>query len=292
VEKNEQQPLNVEELLSELSIKVERVKQLYEQYFMGIEKLEPQVARKEVQRTMLMLQQQYIRNTGLRFKFNTLLQKWNIYITYWNRVLREIENGTYTRHLAKAQRSAARDGKALPEELMRAQKQRPPSGTFDTGVGANVERGFLDVDSEANVVGQRPVAAAAPKTAVPPSPASPPTVHSGARPMPPPIPGSKPAAPPVPPAARAPAPAARAAVPRPSAAIPGMSEPELRQLHEKYVAARKQSGENSNVAYETLVNSLAKQVPGVLQQPGVKSVRFDVTVQNGKAVLKAIPQKK
>src|SRR3954470_12138427 len=146
----DEQPLDIETLLSELSNKVERVKVLYEQYFMGIEKIEPLVARKDIQRTMLMLQQMYIRNTGLRFKFNTLLQKWNIYITYWNRVLREIEAGTYIRHLAKVQRAATRDGKQIPEELLRG-KVRPPSGTFDTGTGAAVDRTFLDEDSEAHM---------------------------------------------------------------------------------------------------------------------------------------------
>src|SRR6516162_425781 len=93
-----QQPVDLGELLAELANKIERVKVLYEQYFMGIEKIEPTVARKEVTRAMLTLQQQYIRNTGLRFRFHTMLQKWNIYTTYWNRTLREIELGTYTRH--------------------------------------------------------------------------------------------------------------------------------------------------------------------------------------------------
>ena len=83
--------VDIAEVLKELELKVERLKVLYEQYFMGIEKMEPQVARKEVTRTMLTLQQQYIRNTAMRFKFNTMLQKWQIYVTYWNRVLREIE---------------------------------------------------------------------------------------------------------------------------------------------------------------------------------------------------------
>src|SRR5438552_26012 len=101
---------DIDQLLHDLAIKIDRIKVLYEQYFMGIEKIEPQVARKEVSRAMLQLQQQYIRNTGLRFKFNTLLQKWNIYVTYWNRILREIENGTYVRHLARAQRAAQREG--------------------------------------------------------------------------------------------------------------------------------------------------------------------------------------
>jgi hypothetical protein len=121
---------DIAEVLKELENKIERLKVLYEQYFMGIEMLEPQVARKEVTRTMLTLQQQYIRNTAMRFKFNTMLQKWQIYITYWNRTLREIENGTYVRHLQKAKRKAEREGRELPAE-MRFDKIRPPSGTIN-----------------------------------------------------------------------------------------------------------------------------------------------------------------
>jgi hypothetical protein len=70
-----------------------------------------------------------------------------------------------------------------------------------------------------------------------------------------------------------------------------MSEDELRRLHQRYLAARKQAGE-AGVSYEALVNSLAKQVPRVLAQPGVARVKFDVVLQNGHAVLKAIPLRK
>src|SRR5207302_6900442 len=130
--KNLHQPPPLEDVLSDLVIRMERVKVLYERYFMGIEKIEPLTLRKEIQRMMLTLQQEYIRNTGLRFKFNTMLQKWNIYLTYWNRILREIENGTYVRHLAKAQRAAAREGKELPPELL-APNRRPASGAVPVG---------------------------------------------------------------------------------------------------------------------------------------------------------------
>lgn len=263
----DEQPLDIETLLAELANKVERVKVLYEQYFMGIEKIEPQVARKDIQRTMLFLQQQYIRNTGLRFKFNTLLQKWNIYITYWNRVLREIEAGTYTRHLAKAQRAAVREGKALPDELVR--KARPPSGTFDTG--GVPDKKFLDRDSDTNLAAVRAEGTGEFEQIVPSS--------ISAR------------APSVRPASTTPPPPAERKTPSgPLPAIPGMSEQELRALHQRYAAARTKAGEGQ-VSYEALVKSLARQVPAVLNQPGVKSLRFDVSVQNGKAVLKAIPQK-
>ena len=123
------QPPDIGQQLDELAVKIERVKQLYEQYFMGIEKIEPGVPRKEVTRAMLLLQQQYIRNTGLRFKFNTMLQKWNIYVTYWNRTLREIENGTYVRHVARMKRK----GQPVAAEPAR---------------GAQPTKPFLDRDSE------------------------------------------------------------------------------------------------------------------------------------------------
>jgi hypothetical protein len=73
-------------------------------------------------------------------------------------------------------------------------------------------------------------------------------------------------------------------------AVPGMSEPELRALHQKYVEARKSTGEATQVSYEKLCESLARQAPR-LMQPGVATVRFDVDVKDGKAILKAIPIK-
>jgi len=107
----------LDQALSELEKKIERVRTLYEQYFMGIEKVEPQVARKDVTRTLLLYAQQHIRNTGQRFRFHSLQQKWNIYITLWNRTMREIEAGTYRRDVLRVQRKLAREGVQMPEEV-------------------------------------------------------------------------------------------------------------------------------------------------------------------------------
>jgi hypothetical protein len=284
----------LEDVLSDLAIRMERVKVLYEQYFMGIEKIEPLTARKEIQRTMLALQQEYIRNTGLRFKFNTMLQKWNIYITYWNRILREIEAGTYVRHVEKVKRAAMRDGKSVPAEVLR-KNNRPPSGTFDTG--AAPDKAFLDFDSGEYRVPPKPsllgAAPAEPLESVeqsrPLEMVAEPEDDTEAwfnQPARSPAPPSQPPARPAPPTAAAP-PRPRPPTPR----VPGMSDDELKTLHQRYVAARKQAGEGA-VSYDALVNSLAKQVPRVLQQPGVARVKFEVVVQGGKAVLKAIPLRK
>ncbi len=81
-------------------------------------------------------------------------------------------------------------------------------------------------------------------------------------------------------------------IPVPAPAVPGMSETELRALHQKYLQARKTTGESAPVSYEKLCESLARQAPRLMQQPGIARVRFDVDVKDGKAILKAIPIKK
>ncbi len=71
---------------------------------MGIEKLEPTVPRKDVDRRVFVLRKEQIRNTALRFRFQMLLQRYNTYQTHWQRICRDIENGTYKRHVVRAQK--------------------------------------------------------------------------------------------------------------------------------------------------------------------------------------------
>jgi len=94
----------IERLVGELELAVDRVRSLYEQYFMGIEKLEPTVPRKDVDRRIHILRKEQIRNTAQRFRFQMIIQRYNTYQTHWQRICREIENGTYKRHVIRAQR--------------------------------------------------------------------------------------------------------------------------------------------------------------------------------------------
>jgi hypothetical protein len=95
-------PSEVDQELSELDDKIDRVRALYEQYFLGLEKLEPQVPRKEIDRRIWSLRREQIRNTAQRFRFNTIIQRYHSLQQYWGRVVREIENGTYRRDVMKA----------------------------------------------------------------------------------------------------------------------------------------------------------------------------------------------
>ncbi len=99
----------IEMNISEIEVRLDRLRALYDQYFMGFEKLEPAVQRKDVDRRFMILRKENFRNTALRFRLNVALQKYSTYQTYWQRICRQIEEGTYKRHVQKAKARFAAD---------------------------------------------------------------------------------------------------------------------------------------------------------------------------------------
>jgi hypothetical protein len=133
-----QQPTEIEKLLGELEIAVDRVRSLYDQYFMGIEKLEPTVPRKDIDRRVHMLHKEQIRNTALRFRFQMILHRYNTFQSHWQRICREIENGTYKRHVLRADRRFGRTSSA-PSAAAAQAGSKPPS---------DIERELAELDAE------------------------------------------------------------------------------------------------------------------------------------------------
>src|SRR5215467_9367024 len=132
---------DIEKLIGELEIAVDRLRSLYEQYFMGIERLEPTVPRKDVDRRIQVIRREPFRNTALRFRFHMLLQRYNTYQTHWQRICRDIENGTYKRHVIRAQQRFA--------DPARAARGRPASGTRDRSIAeelAELDREFAPAE--------------------------------------------------------------------------------------------------------------------------------------------------
>jgi hypothetical protein len=114
----------IEELIEAVEKLMDRTKVMYEQYFLGIQKMPPNQLHKDVDRRLRDLAQDQIRNTGLRFRFLTLQQKLGSYNSYWKRVMRQIEQGTYMRDVARVSRKAASLGEAVPEELLAKMPKR------------------------------------------------------------------------------------------------------------------------------------------------------------------------
>lgn len=80
-----------------LDSKLARLKVEYEQYFMRVLKREPVKLRNEIEKTILFYSNKNFTNTSHKFKYNSVVAKYNSYKQYWTRVLREIEEGTFIR---------------------------------------------------------------------------------------------------------------------------------------------------------------------------------------------------
>jgi len=194
-------PVNLEELLHQLDVELGRLKVLYEQYFIGIEKNPPTVARREVEKLLALLGAQTIGNTAVKFRYTALLHRWRVYSERWEKILREIENGTYSRHREKLKRRAMHDGDGA----------RAPSRSAD-GNGAP---------------------------------------HG----------------------------------------VPGMSDAELHDLYRSYVEACRALGDTRDVKFESLVRSLERQVPALLERNNCRELAFSVAIRDGKVVLRALPKR-
>jgi hypothetical protein len=109
-------PESIEARIGEMERKLDRLRGLYESFFMGIERAPPNVPRRDMNRLLLEMQQEPISNASLRFRYQAIMQRWVLMTAYWNRTLREIESGTYRRDVARAQRHLAEKGRALTEQ--------------------------------------------------------------------------------------------------------------------------------------------------------------------------------
>jgi len=93
---------DVEEDLRVLDTKIKQLRLDYEQYFLGSRPREPQLLRGEVQKMVSYYANVGIKNTGHRFRFNTLQARLFSLRRHWDTVLRKIEDGSYERHLFRA----------------------------------------------------------------------------------------------------------------------------------------------------------------------------------------------
>ena len=91
-----------EEELKILEIRLLQLKLDYDKYFLGTRPTEPVMPRAEVQKTVIRFSNTRITNTGLRFKFNSLNGRYQAFKRQWDSTLRQIEAGTYKRHVFKA----------------------------------------------------------------------------------------------------------------------------------------------------------------------------------------------
>jgi hypothetical protein len=137
----------IEEQLDELSVKINRLKIEYDQYFMGAMKREPFVLRGDVQKTITRFMSAPPPHHALKFKLNSIVARYHAYRNMWGRTMREIEAGTYRRHRMKA-KMHEQTGDEPPAKRPAAEKPtegakpaKPIDRLYDALVGARKKTG-------------------------------------------------------------------------------------------------------------------------------------------------------
>lgn len=88
--------------VDDLAKRLEELRLAYEQYFLGLEREEPFRKRENVVALVRKYSGAPIQNARLKFKLQQSIAKYNTYCTYWDRTLREIEEGRHKRDVFRA----------------------------------------------------------------------------------------------------------------------------------------------------------------------------------------------
>ncbi len=283
--------------LADLEVRLERLRSLYEQYFLGIERIEPTVARKDVDRRFWQLRKVKVRNTARRFKLQTLVSRYNTLQQHWMKVCRQIENGTYVRHLARAQRRFTSSG-TPPHEPNDGSAAEQPAWSDDGPTPEQVRRAFSALANAEPTRAARPppplsTGAKQPAASAPPPPErlpSPGATRTDAPPTRVSAPntehntGHSPRRPVAPPRRHARQPAEISPAP---AAQDSASNASFRQLYDEFVRQRALYEPNSrSVSAPALAQSLRATEAKLKAKHGARRVEFRVEQKDGKVVIK------
>jgi len=147
--------------LDKLEEDIRRIKNRYDQFFAGIAKTPPSFERHQLESRIHELSKQNIRDNARRFRFNTILSRYNQFREMWARKMREREEGP----LDFRRRQALMEADSPPPHPPAAPEPRVTSAVPDPYVrmtpGANgeelrrlygeIERAHLDLGKLPNV---------------------------------------------------------------------------------------------------------------------------------------------
>lgn len=285
-------PKEFEITLADAEVQLSRIKHLYEQWFQGIERIEPQIPRKQFIRTLNVLRKDQPRNTALRFRYQSLIQRYTTLQTYWRRIGRQIEEGTYRRDLLRARRrrEAAR---AEREQQQRRRSSSPIE--LDPNADINVDQLIADASDRMDELVRTSEPSSQVATldldrpdATPTNEPAPqfeePTARFGKPQSSRPTPKREKSSPAITPSRRAP--------PAISARSKGPGDARMRQIYDSYIEAKRNNNERTDaIDYETVAKSLKKMVPRLDRKHKGKRVDFKVVLRDGKVGIKPVVKK-
>ena len=93
--------ININQELDLLESMLAELRVQYEQYFLGVREREPQKFHDDVKRQLRRLMNAPFKNSASKYKLRNLKARYHTFNTYWQRVLKEREAGTYFRDVFK-----------------------------------------------------------------------------------------------------------------------------------------------------------------------------------------------
>lgn len=118
------------EEIDNLSVALEKLRVAYDRYFMGLDRVPPIREREQLELLVRRSGLHRVRQTAIRFRFQNFVQRLTTYRSYWERIMRKIEEGTFRRErdggptprLREVREAAADPMAALYDEWKDAKK--------------------------------------------------------------------------------------------------------------------------------------------------------------------------
>jgi hypothetical protein len=115
-------PEEIGEKLDRLEVRMAQLRNKYEQFFLGLERKGPHHERELIRRELEQFKNITINNTSVRFRYNSVWNRFLAYERMWLRTLRDIEEGRYTKDLFKLR---------LHRQERRLQEEEIDTSSFD-----------------------------------------------------------------------------------------------------------------------------------------------------------------
>lgn len=145
-----------DDVLDRFEEDIRKLKNKYDQWFAGIQKMPPMTERRNLEVFIHELNREKIRDNGRRFRFNTLVSRYNQYREMWARRVREREEGPLD---FKRRQAAMNEQPDTPPPAERA--ARVTSGEADPYVrvapgtnGEEVRKLYEQIQSENRKLGK------------------------------------------------------------------------------------------------------------------------------------------
>jgi hypothetical protein len=144
--------------LDKLEEDIRRLKNKYDQFFAGIQKLPPQHDRRNVEIYIYELGKQKMRDNARRFRYNTLLSRYNQFREMWSRKIREREEGPldFRRRQAAMSSSDLPAPPPPPEERVTSPRADPYVKVAPGSNGEELRRLYDEIQREHLKMGKLP----------------------------------------------------------------------------------------------------------------------------------------